>query len=726
MAATAVPAAVDQLAKLCVDSGAAGNVQSLLDEMQSHGLAYIQKVHCHQILISRCNRNGDGVDPWDVQENVSDVANTKFHQKLFKGLITDIPASDYDATIAFNIKQVEASNGILADVEARKATHVTLWGGHTTQGFRSVLAERPHWDTELCVDGRLSIIRVAQKCPAYAEAIKQGAEYLVIPSWFLSKYAGLDDVVQAAGNVLQNVSKSENDLQMLRKLAGKIGSGQNFDSIKAHFKKNRPKNLAALPHMFNFLRKFPDAQLLNHMIQHIKSVGGQSRTIDGAVYDALQTDFKGPLQAPSIRFGVLGALYGDKKEKLVTHQQIKSLGSDANIKATLSAETEITGVADKIKANDKTSGSTWAWLSWSQLCSNVACMLVKKNTSCVDRILDDAKQKRDFMVHTGHLQLMCINAIKVACEVQLTDAFNEYVIKSAATDKPAPAEPCNPQTRVDADLTEAIMIELGFKVDDCIVAVKKEQDQDEHTFKIESMSNGIIKLTNQTLKKPGPSAELSSFQQKQWKHASKSKGSLQVYKEEYSQHNATFLVMNVIKSASLLAIYQAWNEETLQSGEVEVVIEAKGVIAKEKWGANELTLSPNSHTVSMKELKPTENGPALYSAVGVLLGFSKINGKSYVVTASGLSTHLKIDTSRNTKETLMVPYWNVDVTDSEDKANMKLTVDLSKHVIQADDVKILVPCMKNTKVIKPGDRLVLFVKSDKPVQPAYKKQKTMQ
>jgi hypothetical protein len=74
----------------------------------------------------------------------------------------------------------------------------------------------------------------------------------------------------------------------------------------------------------------------------------------------------------------------------------------------------------------------------------------------------------------------------------------------------------------------------------------------------------------------------------------------------------------------------------------------------------------------------------------------------------------------------MVPYWNVDVTDSEEKANMKLTVDLSKHVIHADDVKILVPFMKNTKVIKPGDRLVLFVKSDKPVQPAYKKQKTMQ
>ena len=156
-----------------------------------------------------------------------------------------------------------------------------------------------------------------------------------------------------------------------------------------------------------------------------------------------------------------------------------------------------------------------------------------------------------------------------------------------------------------------------------------------------------------------------------------------------------------------------------------MVIEAKGVIAKEKWGANALTLSPNSHSVSMKELRPTDNGPALYSTVGVLLGTSKINGKTYVVTASGLPTHLKVDTSRNTKDTLMVPYWNVDVTDSEDKANMKLTADLSKHVIDADAVKIIVPYMKNTKVIKPGDRLVLFVKSDKPGQPVYKKQKTM-
>lgn len=332
-----VPADVDQLAKVCVETGAAGQVQQLLESCEALGIVYLQKLNCQQILVAKCNRGGDGVDFADVQENVSDIASIKFHQSLFKGLITDIPAPEYDEIVEFNTTMVNGSNGLLAPVEARKATHMSLWGGHTTQGFRCVKAGCPHWDSSLCVDGKLSIERVSQVCPRYADAILHGAEYKVVPSWFLKKYPGLDDAVQAAGNVIQNVSKSENDLQMLRKLLTKIKAGQSFDEIGRAFKKTRPKNIGALPHMFNFLRKFPDELLLNNMIMYCKAAAG-SRTIDGAVFDALQTDWKGVLQAPHIRYGILTAMYADKKPGLFGVAQIKAVGSENNIRATVSAE----------------------------------------------------------------------------------------------------------------------------------------------------------------------------------------------------------------------------------------------------------------------------------------------------------------------------------------------------------------------------------------------------
>ena len=332
---------VDELCKRAIDTSAAGHIQTMIDAMLDCGIAHTQTVVCSQILVAMCNRGGYGLDPWDVQENISDITETQFHPKLFKGIITDIDKDDFAETIDFNRQQVDASNGILAPVNAQQANYVTLWGGHTTQGFRSARAGMPHYDADLCIDGRLSMVRIAEKCPSYAAALENGASYIVIPSWIFKKHPGLDDAVQAAGNVLQNVAKAENDIQMLQKLYIKISAGQSFDVIKEQFSRTRPKNLAALPHMFNFVRKFPDKKLLDHTIQFIKACKSKVRKINGGIFDVLQLDFKGPMQAPCVRFGVLCTLYVDANDKVLNAALIKGLGNDANLKNTLAVEQEL-------------------------------------------------------------------------------------------------------------------------------------------------------------------------------------------------------------------------------------------------------------------------------------------------------------------------------------------------------------------------------------------------
>ena len=721
-----VPAEIDVLAKQCVETGAAGHVQLLLELCEAHGIAYTQKVNCAQIIVAACNRNGDGVDFSDVQENVSDIASIKFHQSLFKGLITDIPTAEYDDIIEFNTTMVNGSNGLLAPVEARKATHMSLWGGHTTQGFRTVRAGCPHWDTSLCVDGKLSILRVSQVCPRYADAIQNGAEYKVVPSWFLQKYPGLDDAVQAAGNVIQNVSKSETDLQMLRKLLNKIKAGQSFEQIKMAFKKTRPKNISALPHMFNFLRKFPDEMLINKMIMFCKnqSAGSQTRTIDGSIYDALQIDWKGALQAPNIRYGILTALYSDKKPGLLTVQHIKAIGNDHSIKATISAEEDVKAMKNMIKGDSMVDSSTQAWLVWSQFLANTACMLVKKNTTDVDRMLESAKQKLDYLIHIGHLQCMCVNAINEKCDVKLTDKFDAHVVpvrgKVIATPQTIAAH-----TRLADDLTESLMTELGFEVGQTIQATSKKQAT-EHVYKIESMANGIITLVNTSLKNPGPAVEIASFQRKEWKTVATKESDMITYQEEHSQHAVTSIIQNVIKAQCTLKLYEAWNSETLQSGAVDVMVGQKGVVAKIDFKKDKLVLSPNSHMVSVRELKHNEKVPDMYGSAGVLLGTANVNGKTVVVTAASMHMHVKCDKSRSVKDTCIVPYWQVETTDNEDNSNMKLSENLSDFEICVDSFNVKVPLMRNTKPIKAGDKLVLLcVKSDKHAeQPALKKQKT--
>lgn len=130
----AVPEDIHNLAKQAAQTAAAGHVQELLEALKKQGIAHEATVKCWQVLVSMCNRGGYGIDPWDVQENISDIAETKFHPSLFKGLLTDIQPSDLQSIVDFNIAQVEASDGILAPVEAQKSTYVSLWGGTLLKG----------------------------------------------------------------------------------------------------------------------------------------------------------------------------------------------------------------------------------------------------------------------------------------------------------------------------------------------------------------------------------------------------------------------------------------------------------------------------------------------------------------------------------------------------------------------------------------------------------------
>ena len=161
--------------------------------------------------------------------------------------------------------------------------------------------------------------------------------------------------------------------------------------------------------------------------------------------------------------------------------------------------------------------------------------------------------------------------------------------------------------RMDADPTDAMMVELGFKVGDAITHAKREKDAVEQVFAIEAMKDGVIKLVDVKMKKPAPSAELISFQSKQWKIVSQKQGTWHVYKEAYAHHGSTSVLQNIVKSAAALAVHAAWEHESLESDELKVLDGSKGVMACKSFGVNSMTLSPNSQNFQIKEVKPSDH-----------------------------------------------------------------------------------------------------------------------
>ena len=725
MSAT-VPAEIDALARQALQSGAAGHVQQLLESLKAAGIVVEQKVHCSRILVSKCNRGGFGIDPWDTQENISDIADTKFHQSLFKGLLTDIRPEDLQETIEFNVAEVEASNGILAPVEPLKASHISLWGGHSTSGMRAVHAQMPHWDESICIDGKLSLYRVQEKCPAYAAAVLEGAIYVIVPSWFLQKYPGLDDVIQAAGNVLQNISKTENDVQMLQKLVLRVGNGQTFEAINMNFKRTRPKNLESLPHMFNLVRKFPDKHYMNLTIQYIKSVSkGNIRKIAPDVFDALQVDFKGAKQASCVRFAVLGALY-TQPAGTINATLLKHLcNTDAALADTLGLDAQMTMMSNMIKSNEKTANSTQAWLAWSRMCTSAVLNLLNKTSLTVKAALETKQQDLKYPVTVEHIQKMMVDEIAELCDVKLTDDFDKCDIPMRQVDKHDPkVTKVSLTARMDGDLTQVMMQELGFQIGDIIesASVMKKDKGSQPKLLITAMADGKIEVVNAESMKPATSLMMTAFQYKAWKvdRTTITTSVYHTYNEEHAQHDHPGTLQNLVKAAATMALYSSWAEETLCTDHVKVNENGKEVIACESFAINKLVLAPNSNSVSLK-LKETPATPVAYSKSGLYLGSSNIGGKIYVLTASAVKLSIKKDRSSNAiTDMIMVPFWMVETTEVESDANLKLSLDLAKHSIDPKDPTVKIPLIKNHRSIKVGDRLVLYLK---PIAASAKKQK---
>jgi len=715
---------------MAAESQAAGTVEKLLDDMVTEGICHRTRVPCGKMVVSKVNRGGYGINSFVVQDNVSDIAATQWYDKLFRGVCTEIDADEFDEVIKYNQDQVAAADGALAPVEPFKATYQTLCGGHTTQGMKAVVAGCAHWDEEICMEGHLSMVMIEQKSPSYAEAIRSGAEYTIVPSWVLKQHPGLAHAIQAAGNVTQNIAKAMNDAQMLQRVHGMITKNSTFEQVKLEFKKTRPKNLEALPGMFNFIRKFPDTYMVNALIKYVKA-SNVNRKVCDAAYDALQFDFKGYDQAPIFRFGVLAALYVDDKPDVLNAAIIRSFGSDKKLEVTLAYNKFLKYLHDKIQAHDELKNNHKAMMCWFSLCANVAVWRADKHTSEVRKHLADLKKPMDYDITVNHLLQMCVQRIEAETGVKLTDEWSKFTIVDTSQPKPPKVTPTEKQAcvRSNEDITSQMMLELGFRTGDQVTLAKKEKSAKIVVYTIDSMVNGTIKLVNEASLPKGVEANLAEFQKKTWKQFSAApikECEWHIYDEAHNHHSSKGMVESFIKASALIAVYKSWEEETLESKGVNVSLQPREVKANQNYNAGALVLSPNSSSIVIREI--AENAQTVvYGSGGVFLGLTKIYNKPCGVFAGSVAPSLKKEESKNSRDTVIIPYWILETTDKEDKANMKFSHDLSKKVIDAEAPDVKVPLIKNTKVLKPGDKLVLFVPavlSLHPV-PAIKKQKTL-
>ena len=696
----------------------AAGVERLMERLVEVEVARWITAHSSEIVVHPCNRDGYGVNPTDVHLILSDIAATGWADILFRGVLTDVSAEVEEHVFKSNTALVASSNNLLAEINRSKMKWMSLWGSHTNQGIRCVLDRIQTKDASLAMDGRLSLHRIQQKDAALANVISHGARWLHIPSSFLNKYPGLDRIIQSAGNTTTNISKSEHDLQMLRKIATGVAAGLSFDNVQEAVMRSRPKNLEALLGMYDFTRKFGGGDgmpLLKETEAFIRGQTNSARRVALDFWDALQTDFKGAFQAPRVRHSVLSLLYAHQNPKFVSVSDVKKLASKDCLPRTLACEQELQKMHELIQESSVAHEPMVVQI-FGHYQMNMAAFIMDKRT---DQVIASMKDHSDQIpeINMGVLGFLCLSAIQAGTGLKLSNCFDAYAPGNKKSEASSSVGACIVARTGTADVTGQLMAELGFSIGDFIMEKKKPDG----VRRVAGFSEGKIQLLSEH---GAPSvADLESFQRKEWKFAGIVEPEWIDSWVDHSPEQSQDYVHSYVKSMAVAAIYQQVHARQAGLSGLRVSIKPKMVEATRGFVKHELTIGPATMSISIREA--SEEVPVIYKNKECFLGEFVYEGKTMLVFASSAFV-----APGKKKTGFVCPFWLLQTTDREEDANVGLTVNLLKNKINIagrNDFKV--PMVRNTRPINKGEKLVLCVpvpdtKEDGSATSAGKKQKS--
>jgi hypothetical protein len=316
-------------------------VKQLFKLLIEHGLLHNMQINSKFIGCHPSNRDGYGINGHDVHSLASDIFALGFDKDAVKAVCVELLSSD-SAARDWNEELVAGQGHLLAPACKEHLRYGTLWGGHTNQVLRAVLAACEHEDAGMTLDGKLNLAKIREHDPDFGDAVENGVVWQVLPAWLLDQFPGMSEMIQAAGNASGQVAKAEHELQVLRKinnaftlLSGPDGSARvDFSDVKLRVMRSKPPCAASLPGMYSFSLRHgggKEAALTKDTELFVRAKAGSARTVSPDFWDALAMDAKGQEQASRFRHGVLKLVYTCpinvvKNEcKLITTADVKKL-----------------------------------------------------------------------------------------------------------------------------------------------------------------------------------------------------------------------------------------------------------------------------------------------------------------------------------------------------------------------------------------------------------------
>jgi hypothetical protein len=629
------------------------------------------------------NRDGYGVNPHDVHALMDDIFSLGWDTSKVSALCVELEPGDIDVRL-FNERLAEESRGLLAPVDAKQLRYVSLWGSHTNQVLRAVSARLQHGNQEMTIEGRLDVGRIEIRDKDFAECVREGIQWIVLPNALFKSHPGLAEFLQSAGNASGQVSKPEHELQLLRKVHNCYLTLQQtspngrvaYDEVKARVLRSKPPCSASLPGMYTFVLRHgggPSGKLLLETEAFIKANASTMINLSPDIWDALSCDIKSREQMSCFRHGLLKAMYLLSDSKVLGLADVKRLGGREWIAKVQVAETLMQQVRSLV------------------LQHSVPQHLYVDSLGIMDvEIVMFALEKRHKAVQVfasmGGIAHKAIASVSAAAGVAIVSPWQADVVKNAVVAHvPAEHETVMREFHGDGRMMNPNqpLIDAGFNVG---VDVVRRQDKRRGTISVLGEPSFVMSDTGDMLQVSA--AELLAL----WKMIDNKPGDSDEAEElvDFDQHVAdqspSFQTL-VHKQLLIAQMSQLTIKHPLRVGDLRVFVKPKKVEVTAPVKKNDLVIVPVTLKIECKK-EDIDDGPTPLSVdVGCDGGFR------FWLTSSN-----QLPNSKKNIAGFVSPFWLLTVSSTKEDCNMEL------HFFK----DVLIPVARNTKALSAGDTLVLY------------------
>ena len=275
-----------------------------IELLRSQRLLRRIRINSKSVGVHPRNRYGDGIVPSHVLQLIEDFVSGGFSLvEVGVPLASEMPPKGharYEPFMEFNNKVTRESLGALPPYDEEEIKIVSVTKSHTSQGNRCIACAAPH-ENPKCTseDGKLSIHKIRQLRPGYADVVETGFEWDVVVWAAEDAFDGIMDLLQEAGNAGQQIAQAETRMELCLKIHGSAKRYKNIVKEEDLWKKverdalrGKPAFRNEVPDLCVYVKHMSGSIESPHLLLDIVSFGRTLKTprvITGSILAGLAT-----------------------------------------------------------------------------------------------------------------------------------------------------------------------------------------------------------------------------------------------------------------------------------------------------------------------------------------------------------------------------------------------------------------------------------------------------